>query len=267
MGADLLVNAQCARGTKPAPPSPPQQRRARSRASSGPSSREWWRPSARAEAHLHHYAGGKKPENMLLAGQACDRSEAGRPLPAHGLMAFYGLQAVQQRLLTSGGGRPAAAKRRGGRGGGGGGGGALTTVTRLQETGLPPERHVWEVARALAWGLRALDEVQRMKRGVHQLERAVQPAAANGAGGAVGLVEGLALEESEILLETGTECMNESLWKWQVTVTPWFRKFLEYKRRPLATQAPNISAGAFMGAFYPNVHDSIPKWPSIFGSR
>ena len=50
-------------------------------------------------------------------------------------------------------------------------------------------------------------------------------------------------------------------------MTPWFRKVMRNRRRPLPPEQNQVmSAHDFVNTFYSNLHDAMPKWPSIFGS-
>ena len=74
------------------------------------------------------------------------------------------------------------------------------------------------------------------------------------------------LDGSAAFLQKGTECLHASLRRWNVTVTPWFRKTMRNRRRPLQFEENEMSAHAFVHTFYVALHDAMPKWPSIFGS-
>ena len=126
-GADLLLNTRCQRGSKPTLlPWTRRTARAKARGATNASvdgGYEWWRPDSLSEAFLHHYAGGRKPETMMTEGQACDKQEDG--LPARGVQSLLGVQLVTTR-------DPSRQNRR---------------TTRLESTGVPPERNAWELVR------------------------------------------------------------------------------------------------------------------------
>ena len=233
--------------------------------------RPWWvRPGVASAAWLHHYAGGKKPETMLLESNACDKVRHGKPYPAIGL-------------------RP-----------------MLIWLDPVR--GLSPELHSWELTRAFSWGsrlqvdLRALDRRLAAgqpgeRQGEEQSERqGRRPDATPGgrsltalgslirkryhrareAAEAAARVPTYALADSPLsdiglgecsdFLDRGIRCIESSLRTWNVTISTSFIKYLSYRRRPLPPGTTSISAERFIRTQWAHVSDSMPSGPSIFGS-
>ncbi|KAL1511497.1 hypothetical protein AB1Y20_006295 [Prymnesium parvum] len=275
IGADLLINTRCPRGNST--PTGPTRRgarfRARRRVAAERAAREWWNPSGRSLAWLHHYAGGMKPEIFLNEYNACERNVMGQLMSGNALRTFFQQASSTRRTRT-----PA------GRG----------------NVSHPPESVAWEVARSLSWGRRALLEARLMLQDIpaataHAHARCrentpssrpspmpsiASPMYTNAKTLSVhcpsnlssdarsGSAASLFLEEVVQFLERGTNCVETSLRRWNVSVTPRFRKLIQRRRRggSPAFVGDHMSGYDFIHTMYTSLDDAMPVAPSIFGS-